>query len=81
MKLLAIFLLISAVFCASDSDNTWVNSRYHNIGAHWGVFAGIVIFICCVQLIGLGIEVWYKKKLNNFLELEKVDDEAYYRNN
>lgn len=35
--------------------------------SHWGYVIGIILFILVLQAIGLGIEFWYKKKLNEFL--------------
>ena len=35
--------------------------------SHWGYVIGIIAFILVLQAIGLGIEFWYKKKLNEFL--------------
>ena len=35
--------------------------------SHWGYVIGIIAFILVLQGIGLGIEYWYKGKLNEFL--------------
>ena len=35
--------------------------------SHWGYVLGIIGFILLLQAIGLGIEYWYKSKLNEFL--------------
>lgn len=56
------------------STVTWINSKYHDTGSHWGIFAGIVIFIAVLELMGLGVETWYKSKLTKFLKEEELEE-------
>jgi hypothetical protein len=69
-------ILCGVVSAQSTGDVEWINSKYHDYGAHWGVFAGIITFIAVVELLGLGVETWYKKNLNNFLENENLQGEV-----
>ena len=72
--LYALFLM--SVVNAVDVDTTleWVNSKYHDKGAHWMVFASIIIFICCFQGAGLLCELWYKRTLGKFLKEQEIND-------
>jgi len=67
------------VNCTPDVE--WVNSKYHDTGAHWGVFGGIVIFMVMFQLMGIAVEVWYKNKLSTFLESNNIGDTENQINN
>ena len=51
--------LVSADTIYFDGDSKQQN--------HWSYVIGIIVFILTLQAIGLGIEYWYKKRLNEFL--------------
>jgi len=72
LSVIVLAALNSIVSCASDVE--WVNSKYHDTGSHWGVFAGILIFMVVFQSMGLGVEVWYQKSLSKFLEAQNLGD-------
>ena len=61
IKYLVALVLLSFVSAAqTEADLTWVNSKYHDKGAHWWVFGGIIAFICIFQSSGLLCELWYR---------------------
>ena len=54
----------------------WINSKYHDVGAQWGVFGGIIGFYLVVHLLGFIVEIWYKANLTKF-----CSSQAAYNNN
>jgi hypothetical protein len=60
-------LAATAALCGLASAETITFDGDSKEQSHWGYVVGIIVFILVLQAIGLGIEFWYKKKLNEFL--------------
>ena len=75
--LAALVVLLSFYGCNGQALATevhWVNSKYHDVGPYWGVFSGIIIFLTVFQLLGLGVELWYKMSLKKFIDEQKLHE-------
>jgi nucleoside recognition membrane protein YjiH len=69
---LLIGVVLSTTADAATGDIEWINSKYHNLGANWKIFTGIIVFMGVTQTLGLVCEWSYNKSLNKFLKAEDM---------
>jgi hypothetical protein len=71
---LLIGVVLSTTAVGASGDIEWINSKYHNLGANWKIFTGIIVFMGVMQTLGVVVEWSYNKSLNKFLKAEDMAD-------
>lgn len=74
LSVLAVVALASGSLC-QESDPIVITGESEQ-KSHTGYVIGIIAFIAILELLGLGVEFWYKNKLNHFLA-NSGDGEAF----